>query len=339
MAGAPYVLVPQWNMVVKPDTVRGVQSYRTGLILDIIFGFFALLISISGFLIGGSTTFEGTIAAAAILSASSCGLVIVFIINFIVSLMSVMRMSHGVDEYGAEHARNARRGILFKWLGTTMSTLAAILVVYILIQGSTFLFAPGNSVPIQVYIPLLITAFWTAGVACKGQMYRYLVRSLQPPETLQTSMLASLLIPVLGLVGIGVVGFATAQVISAFGGGVPDVLETGRLVELMVSGVFLPPGLAVIGYFMFYWVYGKTYRRLNDSLAASPAPMVMAPAMWMAPWPAPGMMAPYAAGPSPPSAAPAPVNPAAPGGRCPRCASPLSPGVRFCNACGLQLLP
>jgi len=221
-----------------------------------------------------------------------------------------------------------------------MSTLAAILVVYILIKGSSFFFQSGASVPAQVYIPLLITAFWTAGVACKGQMYRSLVRALQPPETVQTSTLASLFIPVLGLVGLGIVGFATARVISAFSSGPPDFVEAGQMFELMISGVFLPPGLAVIGYFMFYWVYGRTYRRLNDSLAASPAPMMMVPAMYMAPWPAPGMMAPYPAAGPPPAAVspPATGTPPQASPRCPRCASPHAPGMRFCSVCGLQLL-
>jgi len=110
--------------------------------------------------------------------------------------------------------------------------------------------------------------------------------------------------------------------------------------ELMISGVFLPPGLAVIGYFMFYWVYGRTYRRLNDSLAASPAPMMMVPAMYMAPWPAPGMMAPYPAAGPPPAAVspPATGTPPQASPRCPRCASPHAPGMRFCSVCGLQLL-
>jgi len=359
MAGAPYpVLVPQWQMVVKPDTVRGVQSYRTGLILDIIFGFFALLISISGFLLFGSSgDFTGVIAAGAILGAASCGLVIVFIINFIVSLMSVMRMSHGVDEYGPEHARHARRGILFKWLGTTFSISAAILVVWVLIAGTSY-FLPGTrqTVPIEVYIPLMITIFWTGGVACKGQMYRNLVRVLQPPDTVKVSSLASLLIPALGLVGIAIVGFVTARVLSYFSGAPGlDFVEAGRLSQLMISGVFLPPGLAVIGYFMFFWVYGKTYRRLNDSLARSPAPLMyvpVAPVMSGMPWPGmtPGYAPPVPATPPVAQGQPATAtvqptsqdpqkSPEVGNRTCPRCATPQVFGARFCSTCAFQLLP
>src|SRR2546427_8038504 len=80
-----------------------------------------------------------------------CGLVIVFVINFIVSLMAVIRMHHGADEYGPEHAVNARRGVLFKWIGTTLSTLAAILVVYLVLAGSSLLF--GGPAPAILYVP------------------------------------------------------------------------------------------------------------------------------------------------------------------------------------------
>src|SRR3989475_242335 len=149
---------------------------------------------------------------AAITGSAVCGLVIVFVINFIVSLMAVIRMHHGADEYGPQHAANARRGVLFKWVGTTLSTLAAILVVYLVLAGSSgFLF--GGPAPTILYVPLLITIFWTAGVTSKGQMYRFMLRSLQPPETRRWSDIASILIPALGVIGIGVVGSVTARIL------------------------------------------------------------------------------------------------------------------------------
>src|SRR5881409_1596711 len=161
--------IPYWpNVVVKPDTVRGIQTYYVTLILDIIFGVFALIVGLSSILIVTSNS-ASAIAAAAITGSAVCGLVIVFVINFIVSLMAVIRMHHGADEYGPQHAANARRGVLFKWIGTTLSTLAAILVVYLVLAGSSLLF--GGPAPAILYVPLLVTVFWTAGVSSKGQMY------------------------------------------------------------------------------------------------------------------------------------------------------------------------
>ncbi|HVG37471.1 MAG TPA: hypothetical protein VNA10_07030, partial [Thermoplasmata archaeon] len=192
-AGLP---VPYWpSVVVKPDTIRGIQTYYVTLILDMIFGVFALIVGLSAILIT-VTDPASAIAAAAITGSAACGLVIVFVINFIVSLMAVIRMHHGADEYGPEHAVNARRGVLFKWIGTTLSTLAAILVVYLFLAGSSLLF--GGPAPAVLYVPLLVTVFWTAGVSSKGQMYRFMIRSLQPPETRRWSDLASFLIPALG---------------------------------------------------------------------------------------------------------------------------------------------
>src|SRR5437867_4829084 len=105
-----------------------------------IFGVFALIVGLSAVLISVSDPVSA-IAAAAITGSAVCGLIIVFVINFIVSLMAVMRMHHGADEYGPQHAANARRGVLFKWIGTTLSTLAAILVVYLVFaRTSGFLF-------------------------------------------------------------------------------------------------------------------------------------------------------------------------------------------------------
>src|SRR5437879_12154125 len=101
---------PDWTSVVgKPYTVRGIQTYYVTLILDMIFGVFALIVGLSSILIT-VTDPASAIAAAAITGSAACGLVIVFVINFIVSLMAVIRMHHGADEYGPERAVNARRG-------------------------------------------------------------------------------------------------------------------------------------------------------------------------------------------------------------------------------------
>ncbi len=282
-AGPP---VPYWpSVVVKPDTISGVQTYYVNLILDIIFGAFALTVGISSILLTTSDR-AGALAAAAVIGSASCGLVIVFAINFIVALMSVIRMHHGANEYGPDHAKNAGRGVLFKWIGTTLSTLAAILVVYLVIVGSSvFLF--GGTVPATVYVPLLVTLFWTAGVGSKAQMYRFMVRSLQPPETRRWADVASLLIPCLGVIGIAVVGYGTVRFLAIAAN--PSSVsgpESARLFSLLVGGVFLPPGLALIGYIIFLWIYAKTKDRLSKGLmqlyAAVPPPMV-----WVAPAPPP----------------------------------------------------
>src|SRR2546425_955847 len=178
--GSPVPMPYMPAVIVKPETVSGIRPYQISLVLDIVFSTFALIVGLSAVLVQ-ATSATAAVSLAALLGASVCGLVIVFILNFIVSLMSVLKMHHGADEYGPEHAKNATRGVLFKWLGTGLSTIATVLVVYLVIAGSISLFG-GGGVPPATYIPLLVTIFWTGGVTCKGQMYRHMVRALQPPE-------------------------------------------------------------------------------------------------------------------------------------------------------------
>ena len=210
--GPPVPMPYMPAVIVKPETVSGIRTYQISLVLDIVFAVFALTVGLTAVLVTASDS-NSAISLAAILGASVCGLVIVFILNFIVSLMSVMKMHHGADEYGPEHAKNATRGVLFKWMGTALSTIATVLVVYLAIVGS-FALLGGGGVPPAAFIPLLVTAFWTAGVTCKGQMYRHMVRALQPPELRFRADLASLLIPALGVVGIGVIGFVTYRLVT-----------------------------------------------------------------------------------------------------------------------------
>src|SRR5205809_1373402 len=92
--------IPYWpSVVVKPDTVRGIQTYYVTLILDIIFGVFALIVGLSSILIVTSNS-ASAIAAAAITGSAVCGLVLVFVITFSVRLRAVIRMHLGPDEYG-----------------------------------------------------------------------------------------------------------------------------------------------------------------------------------------------------------------------------------------------
>src|SRR5256712_8492375 len=87
--------IPYWpSVVVKPDTVRGIQTYYVTLLLDIIFGVFALIVGLSSILIVTSSS-ASAIAAAAIHGTAVCGLVIVFVINFIVNPMSGRRITSG----------------------------------------------------------------------------------------------------------------------------------------------------------------------------------------------------------------------------------------------------
>src|SRR2546427_12235246 len=104
--------------------------------------------------------------------------------------------------------------------------------------------------------------------------------SLQPPETRRWSDLASILIPVLGVIGIGVVGSVTARILQLLSdpSAATDPGESSRLFSFLVGGVFLPPGFALVGYVVFFWIVGKT----KDRVSAGPAP-------------------PFAAGPRPPA--------------------------------------
>jgi len=335
-AGPP---IPYWpSVVVKPDTMRGIQTYYVTLILDMIFGVFALIVGLSAILITASDS-ATAIAAAAITGSAACGLVIVFVINFIVSLMAVIRMHHGADEYGPEHAANARRGVLFKWIGTTLSTLAAILVVYLVLAGSSLFF--GGPVPSILYVPLLVTVFWTAGVSSKGQMYRFMLRSLQPPETRRWSDLASILIPGLGAIGIAVVGSVTLRILALLSNPPgADPGESSRLFSLLVGGVFLPPGFALVGYVVFFWIVGKTKDRVSAGLAHLYA-AVPAPSAWAYPMPPvgaapPSVAPPLATPPAPPS--PDATVPPAPGTiACSRCGFPSPSTAAFCANCGATL--
>jgi len=320
--------VPYWpSVVVKPDTLRGVQTYYVNLILDIIFGAFALTVGIASILLTTSDP-RAAIAAAAVIGSAACGLVIVFVINFIVALMSVIRMHHGANEYGPDHARNAGLGVLFKWIGTTLSTLAAILVVYLLIGGTSLLTGAG-SVQSTVFVPLLVTIFWTAGVGSKAQMYRFMVRSLQPPETRRWADIASFLIPALGIIGIAAVGYVTVRVLDVAAN--PSSVtseEAARLFSLLIGGVFLPPGLALIGYVIFLSVYAKTRQRLDAGLAQLYR-AVPAPSAWA--WPGPA----YAPSNPPPPAPPSTV----PGGNCPSCGVAVPAAAMFCMNCGARVRP
>jgi len=318
--------VPYWpSVIIKPETVRGVGMYYVNLILDIIFGGFALVVGLSSIFIATTSDPIAALGVIAALGAATCGLVIVFVINFIMSLMSVLRMHHGADEYGPEHARNTHRGWIFKWLGTTLSTAATILVVFLLIGGGGVFFGFRGAVPSAVYIPLLITAFWTAGVGAKAQMYRYMVRSLQPPETRRWSDIASILIPALGTIGLLIVGYYTARVINLLANPTSvTVVEASRLSTIMITGVFLPPGFALVGYLVFLVIYSRTRERLSRGLSQLYA-SVPPPGAWSAGSPAPAVMtAPSAAGPT------SSTGP----GFCGRCGNPFTGGELFCTNCG-----
>ena len=324
--------VPYWpSVIVKPETIRGIGTYYVNLILDIIFGAFALIVGLSAVFVATASDPITAIGITAALGAASCGLIIVFIINFIMSLMSVVRMHHGADEYGPEHSANAQRGVLFKWIGTSLSTMAAILVVYLLIAGSTA-FVFGGSVPTIVYVPLLITAFWTSGVSAKAQMYRFFVRSLQPPETRRWSDLASALIPALGIIGLVVVGYFTVRIVDLISHPGPvTAQEASRLSGLMIGGVFLPPGFALVGYLIFLIVYGRTRQRLSEGLNR-----LYGTAFGSIP--VPGAWNPFTAVPPPGATTPvsSPALQGSGGGFCGQCGHPLPASALFCVNCGAR---
>jgi hypothetical protein len=325
--------VPHWpSVVLKPDTIQGVGTYFMNLILDLIFGAFALVVGLSSMFVASTNDPVAAIGVIAAVGAASCGLVIVFVINFILSLMSALRMHHGADEYGPDHAANARRGWIFKWVGTSLSTAATVLVVYLLIAGSSA-FLLGGPVPATVYVPLLVTLFWTGGLAAKAQMYRYFVRSLQPPEIRRWSDLASAIIPSLAIIGVAIVGYFTVRIIDLISNpGQVTSAEAARLSGLLVGGVFLPAGFALIGYVIFLWIYGKTRERLKGGLYQLYTSMVQAvspPAGWN----------PYPAAPptGPTQGATTVSSPQAAGqGFCGQCGHPLPAGALFCLNCGTR---
>lgn len=317
--------------------------------LDLVFSAFALTIALVAILISVSDPFQA-ISFGSLIAASACGLVIVFVINFIVSLLSVTKMHHGIAEYGPEHERHASRGVLFKWLGTAMSTAAAVLVAYLLFSGLAFVSFTGE-MPATVYVPLLITVFWTAGVTFKGQMYRNMVRVLQPPETQRWSDVASLVIPILGILGIA------ARIVAAFSNpGSITPVEFTHLTQIILGGIFLRPGLALFGYVLFLVVYSRTSDLLQRGLHEAYARMAPPGG-----WPAYGLMppgavvypawAPPAAAPAAPSAGqaawvpptappPAPAVQASSGATtkaCAACGHTIPATVAFCPDCGARV--
>src|SRR3989442_14577787 len=102
--------VPYWpSVVVKPDTVSGVQTYYVNLILDIIFGGFALTVGIASILVT-TTDPVSAIAAAAVIGSATFGLVVVFVLNFIAGPVSVNLIHHRGPVYGAGPHENRGRG-------------------------------------------------------------------------------------------------------------------------------------------------------------------------------------------------------------------------------------
>src|SRR2546430_4401004 len=92
--------VPYWpSVVVKPDTVSGVQTYYVNLILDIIFGGFALTVGIASILVT-TTDPASAIAAAAIIGSATCRLLVLVVINLLVAPVSVVRQHPGAPELG-----------------------------------------------------------------------------------------------------------------------------------------------------------------------------------------------------------------------------------------------
>src|SRR3989442_1822779 len=195
----------------------------------------------------------------------------------------------------------------------------------------------------MLYVPLLIKIFWTAGVTSKGQMYRFMLRSLEPPEPRRWSDIASILIPVLGVIGIGVVGSVTARILQLLSdpSAATDPGESSRLFSFLVGGVFLPPGFALVGYVVFFWIVGKTKDRVSAGLAHLYA-AVPAPSVWGYPMPPPGAAPPAVA---PPPATPPPPTPDATAlsesktTACPRCGFSSPSMAAFCANCGATLSP
>src|SRR5207249_3628634 len=205
----------------------------------------------------------------------------------------------------------------------------------------------GGAVPATAFVPLLITIFWTAGVSAKAQMYRFMVRALQPPETRRWTDIASALVPALGIIAIAIVGYNTVRLVDLVSNpGSITSQEATAVAGLMVGGAFLPPGFALAGYLIFILIYGKTRVRLTQGLTALHASMFASvpapPGAWSAVAPvAPPVATPPAfaapmtptvsrASPAPSEAPPAALN------FCGQCGHPLPAGAFFCLNCGAR---
>jgi hypothetical protein len=96
------------------------------------------------------------------------------------------------------------------------------------------------------------------------------------------------------------------------------------LSTIMITGVFLPPGFALVGYLIFLVIYGRTRERLSRGLAHLYA-SVPPPGAWTVGSTAAVVMpAPSAAGPTS----------SAGQGFCGRCGHPFTGGELFCTNCG-----
>src|SRR3989454_11439935 len=103
--------VPYWpSVVVKPDTVSGVQTYYVNLILDIIFGGFALTVGIASILVT-TTDPVSAIAAAAVIGSATGGIVSVFVISFIFALLPVIFIHHLAPVHGRDQQKKPGRRV------------------------------------------------------------------------------------------------------------------------------------------------------------------------------------------------------------------------------------
>src|SRR5438128_6436249 len=130
-------------------------------------------------------------------------------------------------------------------------------------------------------------------------MYRFMLRTLLLSKTRRWSDIASILIPVLGVIGIGVVGSVTARILQLLSdpSAATDPGEPSRLFSFLVGGVFLPPGFALVGYVVFFWIVGQAKDRVSAVLAHLYAAVPGASA-WGYPMPPPAA-APLAVAPPP----------------------------------------
>jgi uncharacterized membrane protein len=274
-----YPIPPGFHLA-KLDTKKGLSNLQINLIFDIVFSSLAIIVGVVGLLAinriseGGQQMF----AFGAAICGALAALAIIFVINFIISLMSIFAMRDGAPEYGPEHERNVHMAFAFKWIGTIMSILAVSSIIAMSMFSSA-LFYGGEGIPAQLYVPVLIAIFWTVGVTFKGLMYVYFVKAIAPPEKRMLLPVGLWGIVIVGVLAIAIIGVGTLNLIARFleaqsSGSFESYYALIQGYVGLLAGVFLAPGLAIVGYSIFLIVYLSTAKAVREGRVM---PMMAAP--------------------------------------------------------------
>jgi hypothetical protein len=251
----------------KLDTKKGLGNLQINLAFDMVFSILAIIVGVTGLLAAGASTAYNPVlySLGAALCGALVGLIIIFIINFIISLLSIFAMRDGAPEFGPDHERNVYKAFAFKWMGTIMSITAVVSIMAMLVYTTGTYFGTGG-VPPQVYVPVIISILWTAGVSFKALMYVYFVKAIAPPEKRSLLPIALWSVVVVGILAIALIGAGTFSLVTRF----MDAQTTGDYLTLtqgfggLLAGVFLAPGFAIVGYVLFTIIYAATAKAVRE---------------------------------------------------------------------------